>query len=192
MYCSLTVKFFLVFLSYCSMLFSIDGSKNSNMVLILFLFSFFPKVKPHHIICESQHKRPWLNIKAQYLVEPNRPALSPTILSITPLLWRRKKIPFPQNHDNWHRGKQRQLGLLRHESPRLMASSPTPGTRSAFLNTATQCSGFKLFVQCVELSLLGEKCSVGFVSSFNCLIIPYSSLCFCVLCQEIGCSQIQS
>ncbi|KAF3950249.1 hypothetical protein CMV_023965 [Castanea mollissima] len=38
-----------------------------------------------------------------------------------------------------------------------MASSPTPGTRSAFLNTATQCSGFKLFVQCVELSLLAKN-----------------------------------
>ncbi|KAM3690906.1 hypothetical protein ACJW31_09G155400 [Castanea mollissima] len=73
-----------------------------------------------------------------------------------------EKISFPQQiHDTIDRGKQRQLGLLRHESPRLMASSPTPGTRSAFLNTATRCSGFKLFVQCVELSLLGEQCSLA-------------------------------
>ena len=106
------------------------------------------------------------------------------ILSITPFLSRRKKNPLSSNsRHNQQRGKQRQLGLLRHESPRLMASSPTPSTRSAFLNTATQCSSFKLFVQCVELSLLGEQCSVGFVSSFNYFIIPYSSLCFCVLCQ---------
>ena len=114
MYCSLTVKFFLVFLSYCSMLFSIDGSKNSNMVLILFLFSFFPKVKPHHIICESQHKRPWLNIKAQYLVEPNRPALSPNNTLDYSITLKKKKNPLS--------AKSRQLTQRKAEA----AGSPPP------------------------------------------------------------------
>ncbi|KAF3957964.1 hypothetical protein CMV_017076 [Castanea mollissima] len=57
-----------------------------------------------------------------------------------------------------------------------MASSPTPGTRSAFLNTATQCSGFKLFVQCVELSLLDDCVSINSTICVEAVLLSLASL----------------